>query len=397
MVYRPPRLRFGIFMAPFHRTEENPTLSLERDLELVDHLDRLGYDEAWFGEHHSAGWETIASPELMIAASAQRTKHIRLGTGVSSLPYHHPFILADRMVQLDHMTRGRAMFGVGPGALTSDAYQLGIDALTQRARMDQSLTAIMALFRGETVSMETDWFTMRDARLQLAPYSYPHMPVAVASTFSPAGPTVAGKHGVGMLSVSTSLPGGLVSLSRAWGWAEDAAQEHGTTVSRDNWRLLLPFHLADSKAEAVADVDAGREHFYKTYYEGALGTQPNPDGTSIEAAAERGEVIVGTPDDAIAAIERLFELSGGFGCFLGLAHEWTSREKTWRSYELMARYVMPRFQGQFAPKQENWQWVADHKTTIFAPAAAAVGKAFVDAGVELPKEMVERMQRGRTQ
>lgn len=384
-------------MAPFHRTEENPTLSLERDLELVDFLDRLGYDEAWFGEHHSAGWETIASPELMIAASAQRTKHIKLGTGVSSLPYHHPFILADRMVQLDHMTRGRAMFGVGPGALTSDAYQLGIDALTQRTRMDESLTAIMALFRGEVVSMETDWFKMQEARLQLAPYTYPHMPVAVASTFSPAGPTVAGKHGAGVLSVSTSRPGGLVSLPRAWQWAEESAAEHGQTVTRDDWRLLLPFHLADSKAEAMRDVGEGRDHFYRTYYEGALGTQPNPDGNSIEQAAERGEVIVGTPDDAIEAIERLFELSGGFGCFLGLAHEWTSSEKIRRSYELMARYVMPRFQGQFQPKQDNWQWVSDHKTSIFAPAAAAVGKAFVDAGVELPQEMIERMQRGRSE
>src|SRR4029079_9824104 len=119
-VYRPERLQFGIFNAPFHRPRENPTLALERDLQLCEHLDALDYDEAWFGEHHSAGWEIIASPEVMIAAASQRTRKINLGTGVSSLPYHHPFILADRMNQLDHLTRGRAMLGVGPGALTSD-------------------------------------------------------------------------------------------------------------------------------------------------------------------------------------------------------------------------------------------------------------------------------------
>ena len=214
MANRPNRMKFGIFMAPFHPLGENPTVALDRDLELIEHLDRLNYDEAWIGEHHSAGWELIASPELMIAAAAGRTRSIRLGTGVSSLPYHHPFILADRMVQLDHMTRGRAMFGVGPGALTSDAYMLGIDAVTQRTRMDESLGAILALFRGETVSMETDWFTLREARLQIAPYTYPHMPVAVASTFSPAGPTTAGKHGVGVLSVAVSQPGGLISLPK---------------------------------------------------------------------------------------------------------------------------------------------------------------------------------------
>ena len=152
MSFRPNRMKFGIFMAPFHRVGENPTVALERDMDLIEYLDQLNFDEAWVGEHHSAGWEIIASPELVIAAMARRTRSIRLGTGVSSLPYHHPFILADRMVQLDHMTRGRAMFGVGPGALTSDAYMMGIDALTQRERMDEALGAILALFRGETVS-----------------------------------------------------------------------------------------------------------------------------------------------------------------------------------------------------------------------------------------------------
>jgi limonene 1,2-monooxygenase len=108
-------LTFGIFLAPFHRSGENPTLALDRDVELIQWLDYLGYDEAWIGEHHSAGWELIASPELIIAAAAEKTKYIRLGSGVTSLPYHHPFLVAQRWVQLDHMTRGRAMLGCGPG------------------------------------------------------------------------------------------------------------------------------------------------------------------------------------------------------------------------------------------------------------------------------------------
>src|SRR5690606_31997241 len=119
------------------------------DIELLEHLDRLGFDEAWIGEHHSAGWETIADPRLIIAAAAGRTRSIRLGTGVTSLPYHHPLIVADRMVQLDHMTRGRAMLGVGPGALTSDAYMMGIEPSDQRRRMGEALDAIMALFRSD--------------------------------------------------------------------------------------------------------------------------------------------------------------------------------------------------------------------------------------------------------
>ena len=95
-------MRFGIFLAPFHPVGQNPTLALERDLDLICHLDRLGFDEAWIGEHHSAGYEIIASPEVFIAVAAERTKRIRLGTGVSSLPYHHPLMLADRMVPVSY-------------------------------------------------------------------------------------------------------------------------------------------------------------------------------------------------------------------------------------------------------------------------------------------------------
>lgn len=397
MTYRPPRMRFGIFLAPFHRVGENPTVALERDLELAELLDRLDFDEAWFGEHHSAGWELIASPELMIAAAAQRTRTIRLGTGVSSLPYHHPFMLADRMVQLDHMTRGRAMFGVGPGALTSDAYMLGIDALTQRQRMDEALGVILRLFRGETVTMETDWFTMREARLQLAPYTHPHMPVAVASTFSPAGPVAAGKHGVGILSVAVSQPGGLISLAKTWEMAQDAADKAGQTISRDDWRLVIPIHLSDSREQAISDVAEGAFRYNKDYFEDTLGRPADPNNPNdIRATAERGGAIIGTPDDAIAAIERMLEMSGGFGAILGLAHEWTTWEKTKYSYELWARYVAPHFQGQLDRIRASQQFVSEHRATIFGPNAAAIGKAFVDAGVALPEEMVKRMQRGNT-
>src|SRR5919198_5780920 len=173
-------MRFGIFLAPFHRADENPTLALERDLELIEALDRFGYDEAWIGEHHSAGAELVASPEVFIATAAERTKHIRLGTGVSSLPYHHPLLLADRMVLLDHLTRGRTMMGVGPGALPSDAHMMGIDTMRQRDMMEESLEAIIALLTtDEPVNRETDWFTLKDARLHLRPYTQPRFEIAV--------------------------------------------------------------------------------------------------------------------------------------------------------------------------------------------------------------------------
>ena len=255
------RLKFGIFLAPFHPVGQNPTLALERDLQLIEHLDELGFDEAWFGEHHSAGYEIIASPEVFIAAAAQRTRHIRLGTGVSSLPYHHPFMLADRMVLLDHLTRGRVMFGVGPGALPSDAFMMGIDPAKQRDMMEESLEAILHLLAGETVSMETDWFKLVKARLQLRPYQRPFPEVAVAAQVSPAGPRAAGRFGCSLLSLGATTTGGFDVLGSHWDVMEERADEFSTTVDRNRWRLVGPMHIADTKEQAVADVAFGLEEW----------------------------------------------------------------------------------------------------------------------------------------
>ena len=211
-----PRLRFGIFLAPFHPVHENPDAALARDMQLVEHLDQLGYDEAWVGEHHSAGYEIIASPEIFIAAAAERTRQIRLGTGVASLPYHHPLMLADRIMQLDHMTRGRVMFGMGPGALPSDAFMMGIPVDKQRDRMDEAISVIAPLLRGETVTHKSDWFELCDAKLQLAPYTRPHVEMCVASQVSPAGARAAGKHGLGLLSLGATNTGGFDMLAANW-------------------------------------------------------------------------------------------------------------------------------------------------------------------------------------
>jgi limonene 1,2-monooxygenase len=391
----PRRMKFGIFLGPFHRHGQNPTLAIDRDIELIEWMDKLGFDEAWIGEHHSAGWEIIASPEVFIAAASRTTRSIKLGTGVSSLPYHQPLILIDRMVQLDHMTRGRAMFGVGPGALTSDAYQMGIEAEEQRPRMEESMAAIMALLRSdEPVNMKTDWFELRDARLQLRPYSDPCFHIAVASAFSPAGPVVAGRYGLGMLSVSAYAPGALTRMADQWKIAEDEAARHGQTVRRDEWRLVLPIHIAETRSQAFDDMRQGYGEWQQGYFQDTLG-QPGGEGsTDIEAVASRGGAIVGTPEDAIDAIYRLDELSGGFGGLLNMAHECANREATLRSYELWARYVAPHFQGIADSTRASREWVRSNRKTIFAPRQSAVLKAFDDAGIPVPEGVRDRMYRG---
>ena len=339
-----PRMNFGAFMGPFHPVGENPTLALHRDLELIEWLDELGYDEAWVGEHHSAGWETISSPEVFLGMAAERTRHIRLGTGVISLPYHHPFMVASRMVLLDHLTRGRVMLGVGPGALPSDAAMLGIDPKTARARMDESLGVIMRLFAGiEPVTHESDWFVLKEGRLQMRPFSSPHMPVAVTAVGSPAGMQAAGKYGTGVLSF------GLPRASREfWGIAEDMAKQHDKQVDRSQWRLVIPVHLAETRKDAWAQAGEGAIAFQVGYREETLGIPRGFEGKREDVAREmvaRKSWCIGTPDDLIELIRDLQERSGGFGGFMVQPVDWTTREEALHSYELLARYVMPVFQG----------------------------------------------------
>jgi limonene 1,2-monooxygenase len=390
-------LKFGIFLAPFHRVGENPTLALARDMELIEWLDYLGYDEVWVGEHHSAGWELIASPEMFIAAAAERTRHIMLGSGVTSLPYHHPLLVAQRFVQLDHMTRGRGMLGCGPGALVSDAYMMGIEPVTQRPRMDEALEAIMRLLAcEEPVTMKTDWFELRQARLHLAPYTEPHFPIAVASTITPAAVISAGKHGLGVLSLGAGLPGGPEMLANQWKIAEETAAKHGKTMDRRNWKLVVNVHVADDDEEAMCQVKASERHETITYFEETLGRPPGRSDDPLTEGVKMGTTLVGSVDTVVRGIQRLEELSGGgFGGVLFRAHEWANREQTLKSYELFARYVMPRFQGSAVTTAASNEWARSNRKTIFSPNVEAVRRAYTDAGREVPAEFRQRTSGAR--
>src|SRR3954447_15539026 len=347
------RLGFGIFLPPMHPVGQNPTLTMQRDLQLIQHLDALGYDEAWIGEHHSSGFETIASPEGVIAAAAERTHHIKLGTGVNSLPYHHPLILADRIVMLDHLTRGRMMFGVGPGQLASDAYMLGIDPDEQRRMMEESFHVIMALFRGEVVSAKTDWFTINEGRLQLRPYS--KFDVAVAASISPSGPKAAGRYGVGLLSIAATTPLGFEILAGHWAVMEEQAADHGTTVDRGQWRMMGAIHIAETEAEALDNCRYGLERVFD-YLAHVVPTGP-VEATDYEGRVkemnEAGSAVIGTPDMAIAQIQRLVDQSGGFGCFLMFGGDIADFPATLRSYELFAQYVMPTSRGRSSRRRRR--------------------------------------------
>jgi limonene 1,2-monooxygenase len=381
-------MKFGIFMAPFHRIGEDPTLCFERDMQLIEWLDELGYEEAFIGEHHSSGWEIISSPEIFMAVAAARTRRIMLGSGVVSVPYHHPFHIANRFALLDHLTRGRVMLGCGPGALAADAHMLGIDTTTQRRRMVEGVQAIMRLFteRGG-INLDGSYFKLNDAHLQVKPFQQPHMPIFVASTISPSGMVAAGQLGCGVLSVASYASGGLDDLRKRWAMAEETAAENGKIVDRRNWRLVFPVHLAQSRDEAIRDVRDGANRWIQDYFINTLGARlqfeeyPNQpvEEMTIDRMVGRGGVILGTPDDAIARIRELQEASGGFGGMLLLAHEWATREKTLHSYELWARYVAPQFRGVIEEqvKYSN-EWARSNRELLFNKALSGIATAIQD-------------------
>ena len=369
-----PRLRFGSFLAPFHPSTENPVLAMERDLELAEYMDQLGYDELWMGEHHSGGWEINASPELYIAAAAQRTRNIRLGTGVSSLPYHHPFILADRLRQLDYITRGRAMFGFGPGSLPADAYMQGIPTASVRDRMDEAIEPIVRLLRGETVTKKTDWFTLQDARLQLLPFNGEGNDIAVANQVSPTGSRAAGMYGLNILSIGATSTGAFNALASNWAIAEETAREHGQTVDRSGWRLVGPVHVAETREQARQEVQWGLHRFIDYFaHVAALPIAPPPGVDPVDFMVDSGFAVIGTPDDFVAQIARLQEQSGGFGCFLQLHAPWADWAQTKRSYELIARHAIPQINNMNVNRKNSEDFLRHNNELFRGELQAAVG------------------------
>ena len=362
-------MRFGAFLAPHHPIGENPTLQIQGDLELAQHLDRLGYDEFWCGEHHSTGWEMIASPEIFLAAVAERTNRIMLGTGVVSLPYHHPFMVAQRIVQLDHQSHGRVIFGSGPGALPSDAHVLGIDPMTQRDRQDEAIGIIRRLFDGgERFSHDSDWFTLRDAKLHLRPLQK-NMEFAVASVVSPSGMTLAGKHEAGVLSIGSLSKDGIRALPLQWSFAEESAAKHGKTVDRKNWRIVLNWHIAETREKAREQARDGLLRHNNDYTVAVLAggdgvTYKTPDeAVDGVAFSDESTAVIGTPDDLIARIRQMMELTGGFGCVIGFVHDWANREDTMRSWDMVARYVIPEVNGLLDDYRESHKFVIDNRGT----------------------------------
>jgi limonene 1,2-monooxygenase len=369
------KLRFGIFMPPFNApATQNATSSLQRNVQTIQLLDDLGYDEAWVGEHHSGGTEIIAEPIQFICYAGALTRHIKLGPGVVSVPYHNPLWVADRIILADHLLRGRVMLGFGPGSLPTDATMIGLEPKQLRPALDHDVGVVLDLIRGKTVNVKTDRYNLVDAQCQLAPYS--DFDIAVAASTSPAGSMLAGRHGLGLLSLGALMREDFSLMRHHWDRVEVEAAKHGKTVSQENWRLVGFMHLAETREKAIEDVRYGLPHFVRyTQDVLALPTLRVTGKTFEEQLAwftEGGVAIIGTPDDAIAHIKRLQEQSKGFGSYLMVANDFASWEATRKHYELFARYVMPCFQPSQARMLASENYAISRHSELDAANGAAI-------------------------
>jgi len=357
--------RFGVFLAPFHIMGISPTVLYERDLQLIERADQLGLQEFWVGEHHSGGAEPIGSPELFLAAAAQRTKNIMLGTGVNSLPYHNPLTLASRLSLLDHLSHGRAIMGFGPGQLASDAHMFDLDTTRQRDMMLEAADVIVRLMHGEVVTHKSDWFSLKDAHLQVLPYQLPTLEMVVAAVASPSGPRTAGRLGLGMINLSATAPEAFEALNQHWSIVEAEAEKSGKQVSREGWRLSAITHIAETEEQAREDCKFGFEEIWR--YLGEVSPLPVSQATNlddlIDEAIDAGYVVLGTPDTLIKVIRNLADQTGGFGTFIMTLTDFADFDARTKAVELYAEHVMPEFRGQFDSMRRSHEWVLGQHDT----------------------------------
>ena len=365
-----------MFLAPYHPVEESPTTWIRRDIELAKHVDRLGFAEMWVGEHYSGGFEMIAAPDMFIAAAAEVTRRLRFGTGVITLPFHNPLVVANRITQLDHMTMGRVSFGFGPGLLMQDAQMMGLDPKMTRDMMLQAIDVITRLLRGEAVTEKTSWYNLVNAHVHLMPYSQP-LEMAVASSITPSGGAAAGKYGLSMLCVAAAAKGGYDSLGTNWAVANQVAAENGKVMDPAKLRLVVPMHIAETREKARENVRYGLEQWVRYYDLAAPSPFPRDGMDVVDAMIESKRAVIGTADDAIQMIERMQAKQGEFGVILTQHVDWADWDQTLKSYELYARYVMPHFSNANLNRNATLKIMRDS-----LPEHSAVRRQAADIAIE---------------
>jgi alkanesulfonate monooxygenase SsuD/methylene tetrahydromethanopterin reductase-like flavin-dependent oxidoreductase (luciferase family) len=354
-------MRVGYFTMPMHPPGSDLAQTLADDLEQLVTLDRLGFSEAWVGEHITAGWENIPCPDLLIAQALALTKNIRLGTGVSCLPNHDPVMLAQRIAQLDQMARGRFAWGIGSGGFVGDfeLYDVDNKNLEQRQLTRDILDTVLMLWDDPKPGLyeHPRWrFRVPEPQpdiglsMHVRPYQRPHPPIAVAGL----GPksdmlTLAGSRGWIPMSINL-VP--TSTLQAHWQTYAASAEGAGRVANRADWRIARNVYVGETSEQARRDVlDGVMARDFEHYFFPMLRKQKQmimfkPDNSMPDEAVTLDYVynniwIAGDADEVTAKLRRLYDDVGGFGTLLVIGHEWTPKDKWVRSMRRLAEDIIP--------------------------------------------------------
>lgn len=338
VVSQQERMRFGVLTFGVHRPDQDAALQLAEDIVLAEHADRLGLDEFWWHEHHTGGWRIVGDPMLMAARAAASTHRITLGAALTTAGRRDPHLLLDSAVQLDHLARGR--------------FALGIDPAEAPEATAETTAALTTLLTGATLTAHprhAPW-SLRDAELQLPPYSEDGLDLRAVALGSDEGARLAGRFGLGLLSFGAAATTGLArrnAMAETWARVAPGNERRRRDAARQGWTVVSPMHLAPTEIEARRQV----RHGLLGYWEQMRAALPLdlPPMTDVDAIVDAlhasGHAVVGTPAMAAEHLERLIDLSGGFGTFLLEHGGWATPADGAAGLELFAREVVPRFRA----------------------------------------------------
>jgi alkanesulfonate monooxygenase SsuD/methylene tetrahydromethanopterin reductase-like flavin-dependent oxidoreductase (luciferase family) len=356
-----------MFMMPMHPPGKPHAESYDVDLETLTLADELGYDEAWIGEHFTSAWENVPAPDLLIAAALQRTKRMRLGTGVACLPNHNPAVLAHRIAQLDQMAKGRFNFGIGSGGFPGDFELFGVDPAAGQHRtitrdvIDLVLQIWDEACRGEGNGLHSEtehWqFTLPGRTawgqgVHMVPYQRPHPPIAVAGLNAKSDTLVmAGERGWIPMSINfVPVP----TLRTHWQATEEGAARMGRDANRRDWRIARDIYVADTTEQARAEALAGTQaRVFRDYFFPLVRSVGQMSLFKLDPSMPDDDVtaewlidnvwIVGGPDEVARRLRELHQDVGGFGGVLQLVYDWGEEQaKNFHSMELLAHDVLPQ-------------------------------------------------------
>lgn len=339
-------MELGFFTMPLHPPGSDITRTLDDDLEQIVALDQLGYREAWIGEHFTTVWENIPAPDLFIARALPLTRNIVLGTGVTCMPNHNPFMIAHRIAQLDHMAHGRFYWGVGSGGFPGDFQVFGFDPATgaHRHMTRDTIDVILQIWNDPrpgvyehkywrfTIPEPVDEFGLR---FHLKPYQKPHPPIGVAGV-SPRSDTLVLAGERGWMPMSVNLDSTRV-LKTHWEAVEEGARRAGRQPDRSQWRIARDVFVAESTRKARREALQGvLRRDFEQYFQRLTGRmkllglyKEDPDMPDSEVTAEYlvdNIWLVGSPADVAEKLRKLYHDVGGFGVLLAMGHEWQPRQ-----------------------------------------------------------------------